>query len=159
MQKKLREIQNKWFNTKADEIQSLADNHDIRGFYQALQVIYGPRHTSPCSLLNADDTQMITEKERILDRWAEHFNKVLNCSAAINDNAIARLPQVELNFNLDASPSEAEVSKAIKQLSGSKAPGDDAIPAEIYKLGGPAIVHRVTELLEAIWSSETVPQQ
>ena len=121
--------------------------------------MYGVRHTSPCFLLNADDTQIITEKEQILDRWAEHFNKVLNCPAAINDNAIARLPQVELNSNFDASPSEAEVSKAIKQLSGGKAPGDDAIPAEIYKLGGPAIVHRVTELLEAIWSSETVPQQ
>jgi hypothetical protein len=77
---------------------------------------------------------MINEKEKILDRWAEHLEIKLNCPAAINDTTIARLPQIELNSNLDASPSEAEVSKAIRQLSGGKAHGDDATPAEIYKL-------------------------
>jgi hypothetical protein len=46
----------------------------------------------------------------------------------------------------------------MKQLSGGKAPGSDALPAEIYKLGGAAaIVHRVTEFLETMKTPESFP--
>ncbi len=60
------------------------------------------------------------------------FSVVLNRPADINAEAIARLPYVETNTDLDRPPREEEVKKAIKQLSSGKAPGADAIPAEIY---------------------------
>ena len=72
----------------------------------------------------------------ILKRWAEHFNSVLNRPSSVNDNAINRLPQIECNVLLDEFPTVTETRKAIQHLSSGKAPGTDAIPAEVYKAGG-----------------------
>ena len=59
---------------------------------------------------------------------------------------INRLPQVGCNPLLDEFPIVSETIKAIKLLSSSTAPGSDAIPAEIYKAGGPPVAEKLTEL-------------
>ena len=80
-----------------------------------------------------------------MKRWAEHFDSVLNPPSSINNDAINRLPQVECNLLLDKFPTVAEMVKAIKLLSSGKAPGSDAIPAEIYKAGETPIEKKKTE--------------
>ena len=92
------------------------------------------------ALFNADRTKLLTEKDQILERWAEHFNQVLNRPDEINDAAIASLSQTAINDELDDPPTEDEVKKAIKQLSCGKAPGPDAIHAEVYKSGEPSML-------------------
>ena len=104
-------------------------------------------------------TQMLTEKGQTLERWAEHFNNALNRPASANVKAIARLPQVEPNWELENLTTEGEVRKAIKQLSCGKAPGPDAIPAEVYKSGGPALIQRLAQLFQSMWHEEKVPQE
>ena len=49
--------------------------------------------------------------------------------------------------------------KAIKPLSSGKAPGSDAIPAEIYKAGGPPVAGKLTELFHIMWRKEAIPQE
>ena len=49
--------------------------------------------------------------------------------------------------------------KAIKILSSGKAPGTDAIPAEIYKAGGTPVAKKVTELFRIMWRKEAIPQE
>ena len=49
--------------------------------------------------------------------------------------------------------------KAIKLLSSGKAPGSDAIPAEIYKAGGPPVAEKLTELFHIMWRKEAMPQE
>jgi len=63
-----------------------------------------------------------------------------------------------MNAELDQPPSSTEVTKAIKQLSCGKAPGADAIPAEIYKSGGPTLTKKLTELFISCWDKGTLPQ-
>ena len=110
-------------------------------------------------MLSADGAKLITDKNKIVERWAEHFDSVLNRPSSINDAAIQRLPQVAFNPELDIPPSEDEVAKAIKQMSCGKAPGPDAIPAEVFKSGGPAFLTKLTELFKFFWENETLPQQ
>ena len=43
-----------------------------------------------------------------------------------------RLPQIECNVLLDEFPTVMETRKAVQQLSSGKAPGADAINAEVY---------------------------
>ena len=64
-----------------------------------------PRTQEP---LSADGTSLLTYKEAILKRWAEHFDGVLNRSSSINDEAINRLPQVACNPLLDELPTLSE---------------------------------------------------
>ena len=110
-------------------------------------------------LLVADGTSRLTDKETILKRWAEHFDGVLNRPSSINDEAINRLPQVECNPLLDELPTISETVKAIKLLSSGKAPGSDAISAEIYKAGGPPVAEKLTGLFHIMWRKEAIPQE
>ena len=94
-----------------------------------------------------------------MKRWAEHFDGVLNRPSSIIDEAINRLPQVECNPLFDELPTVSETVKAIKLLTSGKAPGSDAIPAEIYKAGGPPVAEKLTELFHIMWRREAIPQK
>ena len=90
---------------------------------------------------------------------AIRFDGVLNRPSSINDEAINRLPQVECNPLLDELSTVSETVKAIKLLSSGKAPGSDAIPAEIYKAGGPPVAEKLTELFHIMWRKVAIPQE
>ena len=159
VQSKLRSRQDSWLSAKAEEIQGNADRQDTKRFYDALKAVYRPQPSGSSPLLSADGSTLLTDKKQILERWADHFNSVLNCPAAINDKAIARLPQLAINQELDAPPSNEEVSKAIKQMTSGKAPGPDATPAEVYKMGSETIRSQLTSLFQTMWNQEHLPQE
>ena len=151
-------MQDSWLSKKADEIQSFADRKDMKEFFDALKTIYGPQSSGTTLILSADGASLLTEKEAILKRWAEHFDGALNRPSSINDEAINILPQVEFNPLLDELSTVSETVKAIK-LSSGKAPGSDAIPAEIYKAGGPPVAENLTETFHIMWRKEAIPQE
>ncbi|KAI8780788.1 cytochrome P450 2D20, partial [Biomphalaria glabrata] len=97
VQKQLRQMQDTWLSKKVETIQEFADKHDMKNFYHAINEIYGPTKSGSSPLLNADGTILLTDKEEILKRWAEHFEKVLNTPSIINEAAIDRLQQVPIN--------------------------------------------------------------
>ncbi|VDM02484.1 unnamed protein product [Schistocephalus solidus] len=120
-------------------------------FFKDIKAIYGPYIKGTAPLLSFDGTILLTEKLRILQRWAEHFRSVLNCSSAISDAAIDRLPRVDTNNDLDLPPSLPETIWAVQQISSGKAPGSDAIPPEFYKHGGPRLMAELTTLFQEMW--------
>ena len=75
---------------------------------------------------------LASDKDASLERWAEHFNSVLNRPSTVSDNAINRLSQIEYTVLHDDFPTVAETRKIIQHLSSGKARGADAIPAEVY---------------------------
>ena len=155
VQKKLLNLQNTWLSQKAEEIQGYADSHDMRRFYDALKCLYGQQSSKNTHVLSADGSKLITDKKGILEKWAEHFNGVLNRPSKVNDAAIQRLLQVEINKDLDdALPFVDEVARAIKHIST----GPDAIPAEILKSGGISLTRRLNDLFRSHWEKETLPQ-
>ena len=83
-----------------------------------------------------------------MKRWPEHFDGVLNWPSSINSEAINRLPQVECNLLLDELPTVSETVKAIKLLSSGKAQESEAIPAAIYKAGGPPVAEKLTQYVD-----------
>ena len=131
----------------------------MKTFFDALKTVYGPQSSGTTPLFSADGNSRLTDNEAILKRWAEHFDGVLNRPSSINDEAINRLPQEECNPLLDELPTVSETMKAIKLLLSSNAPGSDAIPAEIYKAGGPPVAEKLTELFHIMWRKEAIPQE
>ena len=140
----LRDMQDSWLSKKADEIQSFADRKYLNEFFDALKIVYGPQSSRTTQLLSVDGTSLLNDKEHILKRWAEHFDCVLNRPSSLNDEAINKLPQVECNPLLDEFPNASETVRVMKLLLSGKAPGSDAIPAEIYKAGGPPVAEKLT---------------
>ena len=83
-------MQDSWLSSKADEIQSFADIKDRKNFFDALKTVYGPHSSGTTPILSVDGTSLLTDKEAVLKRWAEHFDSVLNRPSSINDDAINR---------------------------------------------------------------------
>nr|VZH93026.1 unnamed protein product [Spirometra erinaceieuropaei] len=129
LQQRLREMQDSWTARKAEEIQGHADRNEWKNFFSAIKAVYGPSKKG-----------------------------VLNRPSVISDAAIARLPQVETNVDLDLPPSLQETIRAVQQLSSGKAPGSDAIPAEVYKHGGRQLMDHLTALFQEMWRQGEVPQ-
>nr|VZI47122.1 unnamed protein product [Spirometra erinaceieuropaei] len=105
-------------------------------------------------------SNLLAEKNRLHKayRWAEHFRGVLNRPSVISDAAIARLPQVATNVDLYLPPSLQQTIRAVQQLSNGKAPGSDAIPAEVYKHRGPLLMDHLTALFQEMWRQGEIPQ-
>ncbi|BHF83733.1 hypothetical protein SprV_0902687900 [Sparganum proliferum] len=148
LQQRLREMQDAWTARKAEEIQGYADRNEWKNFFSVIKAVNGPPTKGTAPLLSADGNTLLTEKTQILQRWAEHFRRVLNSPSAISDASIERLPQVETNVDLDLPLSLQETVRAVQQLSSGKAPGSDAIPAEVYRHGGSQLMDHLTALFQ-----------
>nr|VZH98224.1 unnamed protein product [Spirometra erinaceieuropaei] len=146
LQQRLREMQDAWTARKAEENKGYADRIKWKNFFSAIKAFYSPPTEGTAPLLIADGSTLLTEKMQILQRWAEHFRGVLNRPSAISDAVIERLPQVETNVDLDLPPSLQKTIRAVQQLSSGKAPGSDAIPAEVYNHGCPQLMDHLTVL-------------
>ena len=72
-----------WLSNKGEEIQSFADRNDMKKSHDALKKIYGPKNSGASPLLTADGNTLLSDKDAILERWAEHFNSVLTQSPII----------------------------------------------------------------------------
>ena len=126
----------------------------MKKFFDAIKTVYGPLSSGTIPLHRADGTSLLTDKGAILK-----IDSVLNRPSSISDDAINRLPQVECNLLLDEFPTVTETVKAIKLLSAGKAPGSDAIPAEINKARGTPVAKKMTELFHIMWRKEAIPQE
>ena len=91
VQNRLHVMQDSWLSKKAEKNQSFADRKDMKKFHDALKTIHGPESSGATRLLNAHGSTFLTDKDATLERWAEHFNSVLNRPSSANDNAIDRL--------------------------------------------------------------------
>ncbi|BHF68189.1 hypothetical protein SprV_0301122100 [Sparganum proliferum] len=157
VQQRLREMQDAGTARKAKDIQGYADRNEWKNLFATIKAVYDPPIKGTAPLLSADGSTLFTERTQTLQRWADHFRSVLNHPSTISDAAIVRLPQVEINADLDLPPSLHETIKAVQQLSSGKAPGSDAIPAEIYKHGGPQLMDHLTALFQEMWRQGEVP--
>nr|VZI27655.1 unnamed protein product [Spirometra erinaceieuropaei] len=97
-------MQDAWTAQKAEEIRGYTDRNKWKYFSIAIKAVYGTVAKGTAPLLSADVTTLLTEKTQILQRWAEHFGGVLNRPSTIFDAAIARLPQLETNTDLELPP-------------------------------------------------------
>nr|VZH92756.1 unnamed protein product [Spirometra erinaceieuropaei] len=139
VQQRLREMQDAWTACKAEEIQGYADRNEWKNF-SAIKAVYGPPTKGTAPLLSADGSTLLTEKTQILQRWAKHFRA----------SSTAPPPS--------PTPPSSENIRAVQQLSSGKAPGSDAIPAEVYKHGGPQLTDHLTALFQEMWRQGEIPQ-
>ena len=78
MQAKLREMQDSWLSRNADKMQKHVDANNYKCFYDALKPLYGPQSKGTSLLLSADGSVLCVDRYAILQRWAEHFDSVLD---------------------------------------------------------------------------------
>ena len=80
LQKRTRAL--KW-ERRALELQRAADRNAIKGFYNGLKEVCGPKKKEPV-LKSTDGMETFSESKRVVTRWSEHFQKLPNVATDIN---------------------------------------------------------------------------
>ena len=165
---------NQYWEKIAEDMEAAASRSDTRKMYQLLKSIRSKSHKPTSTSVEDENGKLLSNNTEIINRWKEHFDKLLNqhqLSTAIDDNQRCHNPSrspddlqepnspssIYNDVNV-APPTLNEVQQAINCLKSNKAPGPDAIPAELYKYGGTALVSRIHKLTCRIWEEEMVPQ-
>jgi len=103
-------------------------------------------------------TTLITDRAGILNRWAEHFQRVLNQESKFDQSVLDEIPQWDTADALMDPIEPAEVQQAINQMSAGKSPGEDGLPVELCKTGGVHLQQKLLTIFKDIWHQHAVPQ-
>ena len=76
----------------------------------------------------------------------------------MQETSLAKIPQVDVELDLDDPPTREEIKKATMQLKVGKSPGIDGIPAEVYQQGGKTVLDKLQDLFTNCWEKGTLPQ-
>ena len=93
----------------------------------------------------------LTSSDKILKRWAEFYKDLYDSNTSGKTN----YPEIDpvLPVTID------ELQHAIKLLKPNKAPGPDAIVAEMFKHGGNTLHNFTLELINKMLSTRQTPTQ
>ena len=129
LQKHMRALKSDWWERKAVELQRAADSNNMKGFYNGLKEVWGPKKKGPVQLKSTYEMETFSDNKRVVARWSDHFQKLLNVPVDIYHEALDNIPQCIIKTSLDEIPSMDEMARTIAGLKDGKAPGGDGIPA------------------------------
>jgi hypothetical protein len=158
LQKHTRKMKSKWWEEKAEGLQQAADVNDMKAFYTGLREIYGPQKKGTTQLLAQDGVTVLKEKEETLNRFAQHFDQLLNVPGSVDKAVLDELPNNSIDADMDVAPSFEELLAAVTSTKENKAPGGCGVPAEVWKHGGSRLQEKLHELIVHIWRDEEMPQ-
>ncbi|KAI5614578.1 hypothetical protein C0J50_8916, partial [Silurus asotus] len=101
------------------------------------------------------DGNVLTSKERVLSRWREYFEQLMN----EENQRERRLDNVELVKQDVVRISKEEVRAAIKRMKNGKSVGPDDIPVEAWRCLGEMAVEFLTRLFNKILEVERMPEE
>ena len=142
------------FEELATKAENAANQNRMRDVYETTKIMAGKYHKAASHIRDKDGSLLKTDED-ILNRWAEHFNELLNLPSPDEEADIP--PSEPLDINCDP-PSLEEVKEAIKTLKNNKAAGPDNIPAEVIKADIEVSAKAFLPLIHKIWNSETCPE-
>jgi len=137
-QTKLRDMKDQWWKAKSVELQAAADRHDMKAFYVLPsykdRVGYGRRETDSIPVRSIDGCLLTDNRNnvKIRERWAEHFQAVLNQHSDFDTYVMDKLPQWPTASHLDEVPTPEEVQRTDNQMST----GTDGITSDVIRYGG-----------------------
>jgi len=156
----MKRLLNKWWRTKADEIEDAAIKHDTRAMYDGLRnigAVYDKKLTNP-SLKAKGGQQTLNTKEERKQRWREHHNEQLNVVSETEDGIVEHIAQMNINESLSRPLSKGEVRRALRQMRKRRAPGIDGIETEVLRSLDGEQFHQLYHILQGAWMQE-VPQE
>ncbi|CAH8560679.1 unnamed protein product [Dicrocoelium dendriticum] len=154
LKQSLRKDRETWWSERALEMETAVLSGNTRRLFQLIRST-GLRKPGVSEVICEVDESPITNQQRRMDRWAEHFHSQFNWPPpSISTCSTPCCPPWLVPLN---PPSEAEVCLEIRRLKRFKAAGLDGLPPELFKYGGVAIINQLTALFAKIWHEEKVP--
>ena len=151
----VRRDKRRFLDEKAEEAEEAARNFDSRTLFQISKELGGKKFNSVGQVKKKDGQIAVTEEEQ-MERWAEHFEEVLNREEPQNGATFGEGNELIIDCS---PPSEVEIEDAIRKMKNNKAAGCDGIPAELFKINLEGNASIMAKLFERIWEEEKVPAE
>jgi hypothetical protein len=126
-----------------------------RKFYKRLNEVRRPFEPQ-VAMWRAKNGELLTNKNQVLARWKEHFEEHLN-EGSESEQPIRPVDLRDNGVDIDL-PSREEIEGALKYSKNNKAAGVDSIAAKLLNNGGPYLVDALHEVIQQVWTSETLPK-
>ncbi|RUS69643.1 hypothetical protein EGW08_022594 [Elysia chlorotica] len=124
--------------------------------YKITKIVAGKyRGTSNAPITDKQGLLLTTKSEQEA-RWTEHFREILNRPPPKTAVDI-HFAEVDLDINTEP-PEKAEIERAIKSLKSGKAPGQDNLNAELFKVDPPLAAEIIKPLFTSIWGKKELPK-
>ena len=82
----------------------------MKGFYNGLKKVWGPKKKGPVHLKSTDGTETFSDSKRLVARWSEDFQKLLNVPGDVDHEALDNIPQRIIKTSLDEIPNMDEMA-------------------------------------------------
>ena len=158
IRRSLDQDQEKWYNTKCTEIESLQRTHQTRTLHQKIkEVTNGTKIPTKTLGIKSKDNITLTTTEETLDRWKEYCSDLYNFDLKVSENTLDNLWQGQIQ---DETPNIlfSEVETAIKKLKRFKSPGVDGVCSELLLDGGTTVKKEMFKICEMAWEQEEFPE-
>ena len=150
VKRRLKADKKKWLEEIATEAEEAARSQHMKTLYGLTRKLCNERPGHSTAVLDKD-SNLLSKKEDIQERWTEHFKEVLNRGQP--DNPIGPEDEVEFEFGelieeiSVNEPTFGVVKDAITRLKNGKSPSIDNITSELLKADPEFSAKRVHELL------------
>ncbi|GFO32339.1 endonuclease-reverse transcriptase [Plakobranchus ocellatus] len=148
VQEKCNMSRENWINEKCKEIEQQR-KHAPQTLYRNIEEITGKRTFLSTGCIKAMNGDIIIDKEKIVERWAEYIRELFNDVRKdhnIMKNNFAGPPMMK-----------QEVETAIKKMKHGKATGPDNISVELIEALEDFGIGKVTHLLNEIYDTGQIP--
>ena len=156
-QRAARQCANEYWTELSQSIQQAAATGNVRGMYDGIKTALGPTQNKTAPLKSTTG-EAITDQAEQMNRWVEHYSELYSRENMVTPSALDSIESLPTMEELDAVPSEGELSKAIDSLASGKAPGSDSIPPDLLKQCKTSLLQPLHELLCQCWEEGAVPQ-
>lgn len=139
----------------AAEAQEAAARGEQGKLYKITKQVCGKFKGSAGGPVKDKQGKLLTTEKKQEERWAEHFQEVLNRPSPEETPDILEADE-DLDINIDP-PAREEIVTAIKTLKNGKSPGQDNLDAELFKADPELAATILQPLFTAIWEGEEMP--
>ena len=144
-----------YLEDKATEAQEAAAVGDSRTLYKITRQLTGSWKTQP-AVVRDKEGKALSKEEDQRNRWAEHFENVLNRPDPERPAEIqGRGRELEM---IKGPITCQEIEKAIRETKGNRAPGEDRITSDMLKADPATSAKCLVELFNRVWTEEKVPE-
>jgi hypothetical protein len=153
-----RSDRNEYWHKIAGELEQAAHVGDTRKLYRLIRTQCGSSTTS--ETIRDLSGVAITNFESRSRRWVEHFESLLNHGDPPSPNQYLDQPGTtgEVYPSNCDPPTKLEIENIIKNLRANKAPGEDGLNPEIFKVCSSVISPWLFQIFTNVWASEEIPQ-
>ena len=139
----------------AEDLENAARRHNSKILYWHIHKLRG---SSQSGLVPIKDRNGVTisDKERVKERWAEHFETVLNRDRVTRkdiDESEKVCDTLDVKEYLFC---EEELATVLKVLKNNKAPSDDSVINEYFKYGGSEVRNKLLKIMNMIFEKGEV---